>query len=777
MELSPPPLRVLLALGLVSACVLALQVVFTRLLSAVLAYHFSFLAISLALLGTGTGALLVYMRPGWFEGASLERVLARWTAAYALLLFVLPLVVVHLDFDDSDGLTVKFAANVAAACVLAAVPSLAAGVVVALAMRGYSNVIGRVYAFDLVGAALGALAVVPLLRWPAPDLIVVLGAVAALAAVMFAGPAAKERVAGIGVIGVGVVLLFVAAASSVLHLPGLQGRDSIQVTDRWGPLARVQAWSFPGAPTPHTPSGAVFYDRVYAPVYGSVDGQLPSWEGMLTGPQSIAFVLRRDANALVIGGGGGRDIYTALSSGARHVDVIELNGIIRDAVDKDLAQRSGRPYSRTRVSTSIGDGRSVLAARDTKYDVIHIGFTDTLSANAAAGFALSENNLYTTEAFQEYFDHLTDGGVLSVSRLDKLVGDEAMRATILTLGALQKRGIADPERNIVVVRGRDFFGGTFETILARLKPFTREDVTRIGALADDRGLGITFAAGGPYQDAWKDLAAAKNWQEFCHSYRLDVCPPTDDKPFFFNMRRLSEVGSARPAGYAYSVDPTDLLMLTLGVLAVLSVIGFLLPLPFGPGAGGRPSLTSLVYFVAIGLGYLVLEIVLVQRFVLFLGYPTYALSVVLFSLLLFTGLGSYLSSRFSRSRALLTGALVAAVALIAVSAFGLQWLLRSLIDLPFAARVIVSIAIIAPFGVLLGVPMPVGLQRLQQLHPHGVPWAWGVNGIASVLASVLGVAVAIFYGFAVASLVAAACYAFALGHALIGRWPAAAPPP
>ncbi len=237
MELTPPPLRVLLALGLVSACVLALQVVFTRLLSAVLAYHFSFLAISLALLGTGTGALLVYMRSSWFEGAPLERVLARWTAVFAVLLFVLPLVIVHLDFEDSDGLTVKFAANVAAACVLAAIPSLAAGIVVALAMRGYANSIGRVYAFDLVGAALGALAVVPLLRWAAPDLIVVLGAVAALAAVMFAGPAAKERFAGISVIAVGVVLLFVAGVSSVLSLPGVHGPGAIRVADRWGPLA------------------------------------------------------------------------------------------------------------------------------------------------------------------------------------------------------------------------------------------------------------------------------------------------------------------------------------------------------------------------------------------------------------------------------------------------------------------------------------------------------------------------------------------------------------
>ena len=154
------------------------------------------------------------------------------------------------------------------------------------------------------------------------------------------------------------------------------------------------------------------------------------------------------------------------------------------------------------------------------------------------------------------------------------LGDEAIRATVLTLGALQKHGIEHPERNIVVVPGRDFFGGTYGTTLARLTPFTARRSPRIGKLADERGLGIAFAAGGPYQAAWKDLAAATSWQAFCHSYHFDVCPPTDDKPFFFNMRRLSDVGSARPSGYAYSVDPTDLLLLTLAVLVVLSIIGF-----------------------------------------------------------------------------------------------------------------------------------------------------------------------------------------------------------
>ena len=236
------------------------------------------------------------------------------------------------------------------------------------------------------------------------------------------------------------------------------------------------------------------------------------------------------------------------------------------------------------------------------------------------------------------------------------------------------------------------------------------------------------------------------------------------------MTRLGHVGDAPPPGYVYSVDPFLVLVVTLAILAVLAAMAFVVPLALGPREG-RPPLADLSFFAAIGLGFLVLEVVLIQRFVLFLGFPTYALSVVLFSLLLFTGAGSFLSSRLGEPRRALVGALACGLALIAAASVALQPLLRALIDLPFAARVVVSVAILAPFGLALGVAMPTGLRRLGGLYPAGVPRAWGVNGISSVLASALAVAVAIAFGFTVATLVAFACYAAALVHALLGRWP------
>jgi hypothetical protein len=757
--------RTLAALGIVTACTLALQVVLTRLFSAVLPYHFSFLSISLALLGTGAGALVTYVRPDWFRGPP-RALLARWCALFSLLLTSTPFVFVRLDFS-SAGVDATFALHLAIACGLAGLLCFASGVVVALAIARYSPRIGVVYAFDLVGAGLGAIAVVPALAaLDAPSLVVVLGVLAGCATLLVADrPGARS--AGLGLLALGGAALALSFATGALYLPPRYSLppDARTVAERWTPLARVFGFEFPS----NDRFSAVFYDRVYAPVPVVGPDGLPDWRRLGTGPQSIGYALTGPGRALVIGGGGGRDIYTALASGQREVDVIELNGGIRRVVDEDLGHVSGSPYSRPGVRSVIGDGRSILAARDTKYDQIHIGFTDTLSGNAAQGFALTENNLYTLEAFEEYLGHLAPRGVLNVSRLLKLVGDEAIRATVLVLVALERRGVEDPRRHVVVVLGSDIFGEAYGTILARLEPFTPDELERIRGLARERGRGLAFAPGGPFTGDWKALAEAGDAESFCRSHPLDVCPPTDDRPFFFNMTRLGRLRFDAP-GYIYSTDPTAVLLTTVAILALLSAVGLALPLAV-TRSSAPPRWSALVYFAAIGVGFLLVEIVLIQRFVLFLGYPTYALSVVLFALLVFTGVGSQLSTRYRDPRRALGLDLALVVALLAASAFALQPLLRALVHLPLPLRAGISVVLLAPFGLALGAPMPVGLRRLEGLHPAGVAFAWGVNGVASVFASVLGVAVAIYLGFAATTLLAAACYLLALAHVVAGRWP------
>ena len=393
----------------------------------------------------------------------------------------------------------------------------------------------------------------------------------------------------------------------------------------------------------------------------------PDWRTLHLGPQTIPTELGQTGKALVIGGGGGRDIHNLRSAGVDEIDVIELNEGIRQIVDEDMFAFSGAPYALPGVQTTIGDGRSILAQRD-DYAQIQMSFTDSLSAGGAAAYALSENNLYTIEAFQEYLDHLSPGGILAVTRLHQLVGDEALRATVLALEALRRDGVENPEDHVVVVLGtRPLQRALRHGARAQRAVHRRTSSPRSGCSPTSAVTASRSRRGGPYQLEWAELAAAESPTEFCHSYKLDVCPPTDDRPFFFNMKRLGDLGEQMD-GYSYAVDPVLILFLAFGVIVVLATLGYVVPLLLARHVT-RPPPSALAYFVLIGLGFLLVEAVFIQRFVLMLGYPTYSLSVVLASLLAFTGLGSWLSARWPDARRGLLISLATATVLITVSAF------------------------------------------------------------------------------------------------------------
>jgi hypothetical protein len=765
-----PPLRVLLGIGLVAGCGLAEQVLLTRLLSAVVYYHFTFLAISLALLGTGAGAIIIFIWPRRFDRGPLETTLAVCSAVFGVLLVVAPLLLARLNFSDSGGVTLHFAVDLGLACVIAFLPFLAGGIVVTLAIRGYTRSVNRVYASDLAGAAVGAVVSVPVLWWlSAPTDMIALGAVAGLASVLFAvGASTGQRLSAVAVtLGACVVALISAGTSLTdLALPAFPGVNPAVV--KWSPLNRVVGYS----PPPKMTWSFLFYDKVFAPVPSYHRGQpYPNWLQLGTGSESIPFTLTTPRRVLVIGGGGGRDIFDALSSGAKRVDVIELNSAIVDVVDNGLGKWSGSPYTLPGVHTTIGDGRSVLAGWSTKYNVINIGFTDTLSGSSSNALALSENNLYTIEAIEEYFHHLAPGGVLSVSRLYHLTGDEALRATVLMLQSLKDLGVKDPDQHVAVVLGKDFFGAEPGTVIGSLTPFTPAQLSQIRTLAPVRARFVAFAPGGPNRLQWRQLARTTP-EAFCTTYRYNVCPPTDNQPFFFNMKRLSQIFQPLPSVYSYTVDPYMVLGITLLILIALCLLAFGLPLALVPSRS-RPPVASLLFFGAIGLGYLTMEIVMIQWFVLFLGFPTYSLTVVLFSLLLFTGVGALFSTRWRHPQRALLTSLGLLCAMLVVGSFWLGPWVRAMITLPFSIRVVVAVALLAPLGLTAGMAMPIGLRRFSALHPTGVPWAWGVNGVASVMAAALAVFIALTWGYTVTGLVAAGCYLVAIADVALGRWPSA----
>ena len=428
------PSTVLSALAVVTACTLAFQVAFTRMMSSVLAYHFSFLAISLALLGTGAGSLLVYVRPAWFDRATARVDAGPLEPGLRLLMMLAPLALVRVDYAGDDGVTLSFALNIGLACLLAALPSLAAGALVAMAIRGFperhrpglrlgpGRRRGRCAGHRAPAALPGARRAGGHrggggLRLGAPSP----GRRAAV------GPGARGRRRGRR-----------AGRAEHGHVDPLRADDRQPRPALGRPLAPAQPGPGPGEPgqpverpvlrpglRPRAPRRRRPTARLEEPPPRPGEHRL---RDRRAGPRARHRRRRR-----------ARHLQRAGRGPDRRRDRAQLGHPRR-------RRRRPRPpvglalLAAAACRPRIGDGRAILADRDTTYDQIHIGFTDTLSANAAQGFALSENNLYTLEAFEEYLDHLSPSGILNVSRLEQLVGDEAIRVTVLTMAALEATG-------------------------------------------------------------------------------------------------------------------------------------------------------------------------------------------------------------------------------------------------------------------------------------------------------------------------------------------------
>jgi hypothetical protein len=446
------------------------------------------------------------------------------------------------------------------------------------------------------------------------------------------------------------------------------------------------------------------------------------------------------------------------------VDGVEINPIIaRDVMADRFRDYSGSIYANPKVAIHVDDGRSFVRRSQEQYDVIQASLVDTWAATAAGAYTLTENSLYTTEAFGEYVDHLSDTGVLTITRW---VFD-GLRLVTLAQEALDARGL-DPAQHLAIVQL-----DRVATFLLKKTPFTQADTDRLMTLANDMGFTVLYAPGAAatVQSDYRDLILAENREAFVAGYRLDIAATTDDRPFFFHTTRLRDQLDVAFGRSMLFGNGLSALLTLMGISAVLVVVFILLPLLLGGpstalGAGGRPAPgwgRWLLYFGALGAGFMLLEVALLQRFVLLLGHPVYSLTVTLFSLLLGTGLGSLLSRRVPaaqvRTRAITALAAAAGVALLTTVA--LPWIIDAAMPLPLWLRVLVAVGILVPTGVLLGIPLPSGMRLLAARRPEIIPWGWGMNGAFSVVGATVAVFVAMNWGFSATLSIAALVYGVA----------------
>ena len=769
--------RALLAgVALSSFAALLLELALTRLFSVVLFYHFAFLAISIALLGLGSGGVFAYLGKNWL-GRFQTRSLLSWLCLGNA--FVVPFVLeIVLHVPVSLSLSSANFFRFTAIYLAAAVPFFITGLQFSILFARESRHISRLYGADLIGGALACLAVVPLLNWlGGPNAVLFAALIAAIAGAVWASDTKIRKRA----LGLAAALLLLIAANwsgrliDVVYAKGIF-RDKAWVEfARWNAISRVEV-------DRQGQSKVVVIDADASTYIMNAD--LKQWEGsewqedLMSAPPALANILRPHGDYAIIGPGGGVDVLRAVANGSPDVTGIEINPIIANTVMRGrYADYSNHLYERPEVHIQVTDGRSFVRNAKQNFDVVQMTLVDTWASTAAGAFALSENSLYTVEAFREYFEHLKPGGMVAITRWEFRQPREALRVVSVAMQALHELGVHDPRRNFIVVsEGKLDEDGLPVVVLAKKSAFTAEEEENVRShLRSNPGLIALYLPSEPKDNPFSALIACNDPYAFAKHYPYDVAPVRDDAPFFFFTLKISQIlhNDDLSQGIDWKVNLGVVVLAMVLVISCLAVLAFLIvPLAVHGGRTQQRPI-QLFYFVAVGLGYILVEIAFIQRFVLFLGHPTYALTVVVFLLLLSSGAGSLTSRKWvaHSKHAWLPLVFIAATLLLYV--FILPGLLNQLVGLPFDAKLLISAVLLVPIGFAMGMPFPTGLRALAsvpvpefpaagEFPGNTVEWAWAMNAGSSVLGSVLAMVIAIQFGLNVALACGAAAYLVAI---------------
>jgi hypothetical protein len=751
--------------ALTTLATLLMELALTRIFSVVFYYHFAFLAISIALFGLGAGGVFSYVIAGG-KGNLFEK-LGRLSALNSLLV-VLALAVVVWQRTEMTNL------RLAVIYFTTALPFFVSGTIVSLAISEGMARVDRVYFFDLLGAAGGCLALLPLLEGVRGEntIIVVAMLFAAAAAIwhtMAGSFSGRVLSVTLGLALLALILFNWTGRFLDVHFAKDQ-KLSNEFFVKWNTFSRIAV-----APEKDSGMPTIFIDADASTGIANFDfANLKERERrdlLYQGP-GLPYMVLPGARTLIIGPGGGWDVARAIAGGSTDITGVEINPLIAKVIMRERYPELSRGlYFRPGVHIVVEDGRSFVRRSPDRFQIIQATLVDTWASTAAGAFALSENNLYTTDAFVDYLSHLTPDGFLAFTRWGLDPPRESLRLISLGMEALSRLGETAPELHFIVAREGSTAGwGAKDTVLISRRPFPPEYLARARRTITEGRMQPVYLPGEPVSNPFADLLRSPRPREFQRNYRFDISPVSDNRPFFFYTVQPRDlwafVTGADRANADYKINravPLIFGLMAISVIATLIVLA-LPPLLLGASLPRHPGvLWFLFYFVCIGAGYILVEVALIQKFVLFLGHPTYALTVVIFSMLLSSGMGSFWSRRLiGFSEAKLAATLMIVVGLVALLAAVAPPLMAAGVGWPLALKIAVTVLLIAPAGFVMGMPFPTGLMRLERRQAASVRWAWSLNAAASVMGSAGAIVCAIYFGLIQTMLIGGALYIVAL---------------
>ena len=789
----------LLAVGLISAAILAFEVLLMRLYAIVGWHHFAYMMISIALLGFGASGTALALLGGRLTRrfsiifAGCAALFALWSIASVALALRLPFNPLAIVWQRGQLLWLGLA------YITLLPPFFFGASALGLTFTRFPQVIGRLYACDLIGAGFGALGVVGLLFVLTPEAtlrcIAALGLEAAALALWAPG-----RRPPLGTLGLGAAAVLVALwlppgwtalrphISEYKGLPmALSAPDARIVDERSSPLGLIDVVESPAIPFRHAP-GLSLNNLMEPPEQRGVFTDADALSAITrfygdTAPlgyldyitSAVPYHLLPAPKTLILGAGAGEQVLLAILHGVPKIVAVELNPQIVELVRGDYADFAGGIYGRAGVEVRIDEARSAVRRTSERYDLIQVPLLNSFGTATAGTQSLHENYTYTVEAMTDYVAALEPGGILSITLWLKLPPRDSVKLFATAVEALRREGVAVPGAQLAMIRSWNT-----ATMLVKNGAFVPHEIAALRGFATSRAFDVDWAPGlksaetnrfnileRPYLYEAATALLGPDPQEFFEDYKFAVTPATDGRPYFydfFKWRFLPELFGLGPQGAAALLDMGYLILAaTLVQAAALSAVLILAPLALRRGLGeAAPRARVVGYFLALGFGFLFLEIAFIQRFILFLGHPLYAVAVVLAGFLVFAGIGSAIAPRLDRrigGRVRPIAMAAAAVAALATAYLvALPPLFEALIGLAVPGRIMITLTLIAPLAVSMGMPFPLGIVRVARDSGDLVPWAWGINGCASVVAAILATLLAIHLGFTAVVLIAVALY-------------------
>lgn len=736
---------------------LSWEILLTRIFSATMYYHFVFISISLAMLGFGCSGVIVFLFPRFF---SREKCMDHLT--YSSLLFSLTLVIAILSYLQVDS---RFEPSMSTLFILFKIfffiflPYFFSGLTITLAIKHYANNVTTLYCYDLVGAGLGcSFIIVMLYLYDGISLVFFLSLLAALSSWLFTRGSlttTPKKISSLVVLSTLCAFACNAHVYRFAKIQHVQGTPQNEILfEQWNPVNRVTASR---SKIGQHKALTIHYDSTDQSTMIAFDGDSEKVSFLNNYLKSFYYQIKKDADVLTIGVGGGQDVLNAHINGHKRITAVEINPAIAKLNKETFRDFNGNLFHQPGIELIVDDGRNFIRHINKRFDIIQLGNVTSGVASASGAFTFVENSLYTVEAFKDYYHNLKEDGVLWFSQWRFGHRDQFFAIFRILTGvtkALEEMGVKNPENCIIVIEGAYRPQWRQAIILTKKKPFLAKEIRQIDNLRKKMNLVWLCHPARKINNKLNDFQFALNKQAFFDHYPFRIDPSTDDSPFFFNFLKPKHYIGKLPQTKTYFIYPVFMfksLFIIIFVLVMLTIILPLLLLHRKLEDGKYPYFRFgyLFYFSCLGLGFMLVEIPLIQKFILFLGQPVYAIAVILSTLLAFSGMGSLLAGNFSQDKVhlILPIILLMLCFMLMVYIVGLPQVFNTFLGSPLWIRRILSVLLMLPLGIMMGMTFPLGIRLLNQDGPTMIPWVWGVNGLFSVMGSVIAWGLSLNFGY------------------------------